>query len=296
MAIDAALGRLGIKPGVCTSSTRPANPFEGQVIYETDTNNIRFWSGSAWESNKGGIISSSAPTGAAAGDIWYDSDDGRAYIYYDDGSSQQWVEFGAAPSGSSITLASYADSAARTSAIPSPTEADLSYLQDTNSVEVYDGSAWASIAPTGGIAIFNETQSSATSGGTFSSGSWVKRTLNTTVVNTISGASLASSVITLPAGTYEVHASAPAFDVDRHAMRIQDTTNTTTLVNSNPMFASATYDISNQCIAMGHFTLAGSADIEVQHRCQTGKAGNGLGVEGNFGENEVYTQITIREL
>lgn len=97
MAIDAALGRLGIKPGVCTSSTRPANPFEGQVIYETDTNNIRFWSGSAWESNKGGIISSSAPTGAAAGDIWYDSDDGRTYIYYDDGSSQQWVEFGAPP-------------------------------------------------------------------------------------------------------------------------------------------------------------------------------------------------------
>ena len=97
MALDAALGRLGIKPGVCTSSTRPANPFEGQVIYETDTNNIRFWSGSAWESNKGGIVSSSAPTGAAAGDIWYDSDDGRAYIYYDDGSSQQWVEFGAPP-------------------------------------------------------------------------------------------------------------------------------------------------------------------------------------------------------
>jgi hypothetical protein len=145
MAIDAALGRLGIRPGVCTSSTRPANPFEGQVIYETDTNNIRFWSGSAWESNKGGIVSSSAPTGAAAGDIWYDSDDGRAYIYYDDGSSQQWVEFGAAPSGSSITLASYADSAARTTAIPSPTEADLSYLQDTNSVEVYDGSAWAAV-------------------------------------------------------------------------------------------------------------------------------------------------------
>ena len=97
MALDAALGRLGIRPGVCTSSTRPANPFEGQVIYETDTNNIRFWSGSAWESNKGAVISSAAPSSPAAGDIWYDSDDGRAYVYYDDGSSQQWVEFGAPP-------------------------------------------------------------------------------------------------------------------------------------------------------------------------------------------------------
>jgi len=296
MAIDAALGRLGIKPGVCTSSTRPANPFEGQVIYETDTNNIRFWSGSAWESNKGGIISSSAPTGAAAGDIWYDSDDGRAYIYYDDGSSQQWVEFGAAPSGSSITLASYADSAARTSAIPSPTEADLSYLQDTNSVEVYDGSAWASIAPTGGIAIFNETQSAGTSGGTFTSGSYVKRTLNTTVVNTITGASIAASVITLPAGTYEVHATAPAYDVDRHKMRIRDTTNSTTLAIGNPLIATSGTDVSNQSSVMGSFTLAGSANIEVQHRCGTTRAANGLGVEGGFGDNEVYAQITIRAL
>jgi hypothetical protein len=154
MAIDAALGRLGIRPGVCTSSTRPANPFEGQVIYETDTNNIRFWSGSAWESNKGGIISSSAPTGAAAGDIWYDSDDGRTYIYYDDGSSQQWVEFGAAPSGSSITLASYADSAARDAAITSPTEADLVYLQDTNAIQFYDGSSWKGISKMTKVAAF----------------------------------------------------------------------------------------------------------------------------------------------
>ena len=60
MSIDAALGRLGIQTGVCTSSTRPANPYEGQVIYETDTNNLRFWSGSAWESNKGAAISSAA--------------------------------------------------------------------------------------------------------------------------------------------------------------------------------------------------------------------------------------------
>jgi len=36
------------KPGVCTSSTRPASPFEGQVIYETDTDKALVWNGSAW--------------------------------------------------------------------------------------------------------------------------------------------------------------------------------------------------------------------------------------------------------
>lgn len=36
------------QPGVCTSTTRPASPFEGQVIYETDTNRVLVYDGSAW--------------------------------------------------------------------------------------------------------------------------------------------------------------------------------------------------------------------------------------------------------
>jgi hypothetical protein len=37
-----------MKPGVCTSSTRPASPYDGQVIYETDTDSILAYNGSAW--------------------------------------------------------------------------------------------------------------------------------------------------------------------------------------------------------------------------------------------------------
>jgi hypothetical protein len=48
MAIDAALGRLGIKSGVCTSSTRPTNPYSGQLIYETDTNRTLVYDNAAW--------------------------------------------------------------------------------------------------------------------------------------------------------------------------------------------------------------------------------------------------------
>jgi hypothetical protein len=36
------------QPGVCTSSTRPASPYEGQVIYETDTDRVLVWNGTAW--------------------------------------------------------------------------------------------------------------------------------------------------------------------------------------------------------------------------------------------------------
>ena len=38
----------GLKPGVCTSSNRPANPFTGMMIFETDTNRLAVYNGSAW--------------------------------------------------------------------------------------------------------------------------------------------------------------------------------------------------------------------------------------------------------
>ena len=40
-----------IKPGVCTSSTRPASPYEGQAIYETDTDKVLVYNGTAWYPN-----------------------------------------------------------------------------------------------------------------------------------------------------------------------------------------------------------------------------------------------------
>ena len=39
-----------IKPGVVTSSTRPSSPFAGQLIFETDTNRLAAYNGSAWVS------------------------------------------------------------------------------------------------------------------------------------------------------------------------------------------------------------------------------------------------------
>lgn len=47
---QSAAARL-IQPGVCTSTTRPVSPFEGQYIYETDTDKTLFWNGSAWYPN-----------------------------------------------------------------------------------------------------------------------------------------------------------------------------------------------------------------------------------------------------
>lgn len=39
----------GLRPGVCTSSTRPVTPYDGQTIYETDTDKLFVWNGSIWK-------------------------------------------------------------------------------------------------------------------------------------------------------------------------------------------------------------------------------------------------------
>ena len=37
-------------------------------------------------------ISTTAPSSPTAGDLWYNSNKGRTFVYYDDGSSSQWVD------------------------------------------------------------------------------------------------------------------------------------------------------------------------------------------------------------
>jgi hypothetical protein len=47
--IDAAVGMT-----ICTSTTRPSSPWDGQSIHETDTDNSFVWNGTAWKTAGGG--------------------------------------------------------------------------------------------------------------------------------------------------------------------------------------------------------------------------------------------------
>ena len=143
------------------------------------------------------------------------------------------------------------------------------------------------------IAIFNETQASNTSGGGATGGSYLKRTLNTTVVNNITGCTLASSVISLPAGTYHVFATASAISVDRHQARLRNTTDSTDIEYGNSNFAAAGNTALTTSNIQTVFTLAGTKDIELQHRVQTTSGTQGFGIATNFGNVEIYSSITI---
>lgn len=50
---------------ICTSSTRPAAPTNGQIIFETDTGDTLVWDGDSWEP----VSADGAPTGPAGGGL-----------------------------------------------------------------------------------------------------------------------------------------------------------------------------------------------------------------------------------
>jgi len=70
----------------------------GMLRYNTSTSVFEGYDGNVWGKIGGGAaVQAAAPTNANEGDLWYDEDDGRLFVYYNDGTSSQWVD--ASPNG-----------------------------------------------------------------------------------------------------------------------------------------------------------------------------------------------------
>lgn len=70
----------------------PSSPVDGQVF------GSYVWSASkgAWQSREESaavaVMSPTTPTSASPGDIWVNTSEGTSFVYYDDGTTSQWVE------------------------------------------------------------------------------------------------------------------------------------------------------------------------------------------------------------
>jgi len=173
-------------------------------------------------------------------------------------------------------------------------EGQTCYLESTNVVQYYDGAAWVAVAGFAQtMAIFNETQASGTAGGVATAGAWVKRTLNTTNLNDIVGASIAASVITLPAGSYFVQLYSPTRYTQGSKNRLRNTTDSTT-----PLLGISGYeaagDSSIMLLAVGAFTIASAKSFELQQYATAALNANDLGVPTSIaGISEVYSTAQI---
>jgi hypothetical protein len=138
-----------------------------------------------------------------------------------------------------------------------------------------------------------DQKSSGTNGGTFNSGAWQTRTLNTKVVDAISGASLSSNQITLPAGTYWVEAHACASKVNSHKCKLRNITDSSDAIIGSTQEIDAAPNITSVSSLFGKITIAAAKAFELQHRCQSSRATDGFGRQSGFGVIEVYAQIKI---
>ena len=76
-----------------TDAQRPGSPAEGMLRWNDTSNVFEGYNGTAWGAIGGAVeVSSSAPSNSVEGDLWYDSDDGRLFVYYNDGATTQWVD------------------------------------------------------------------------------------------------------------------------------------------------------------------------------------------------------------
>lgn len=166
-----------------------------------------------------------------------------------------------------------------------------------------NGSTWDDIADLGGggggssldYILIEDQKTSGTDGGTFTSGAWRTRDLNTEVADAGNHASVGSNQITLAAGTYRCRASAPVYMVGGHMIRLRDITNSATLISGVSSYSPGTGDPPVvRAELQGRFTIAGSTTIELQHQCVSTKATNGFGGATGFTvPHETYSFVEL---
>lgn len=133
-----------------------------------------------------------------------------------------------------------------------------------------------------------------TAGGTFTSGAWRTRDINTIDTDETGLVSVASNQITLPAGTYYVDITASAQACNAHKARLYNITTSATLLNGTSEYASSTYAGKTNSIVNGKIVLTTSSVLEVQHYCgTTGTYGTAANISG---VNEVYTTAIFRKV
>lgn len=140
-----------------------------------------------------------------------------------------------------------------------------------------------------------DEKTSGTSGGSSIAGTQT-RTLNTVVKNSISGASLASSQITLPAGTYRIDANAPSTTAFQHQASLYNVTDAVVALVGESEYVTNTANVQTRSYVRGEFTITGTKVFELRHYTQSAVSSIGLGQTASSGLTEIYSNVIISKV
>lgn len=147
------------------------------------------------------------------------------------------------------------------------------------------------------FAYFEDQKAANTAGGN-GSASYTTRTLNTEVYNNITGASLSSNQVTLPAGTYLAEGRCPAFRVASHKCRLYNATATAVLAyGSSEYTAVGSGDlVTTTSVVLSVFTLASTSAVQLEHALGSTTSTADYGKAANMTGSEVYSTLKIWKL
>jgi hypothetical protein len=155
-------------------------------------------------------------------------------------------------------------------------------------IQGIQGPAGASGGGISGYILLGDVKASATHGGTFTNGSWVKRAINTEIQDTGNHSTIATDQITLLPGTYRAKISCPAQNAGGHIARLQNVTDGVTIDYGTNEYSVS--NVSTRTHINTRFTISATKTFEIQHRCTTTAATAGLGSYVGFaGISEYYT-------
>mgnify|MGYP003118288489 CR=1 FL=1 len=150
--------------------------------------------------------------------------------------------------------------------------------------------------PAGGkfasYAIIADQKSQNTQGGSFTSGAWRTRDLNTEIADVDGIVSISSNQFTLGAGSYLIRGSASVYRTNGHQTRLYNNTNSSIVAVGTDEMSHASYYTMTRSFVSGRVTITGNTVFELQHRCANTINTYGYGQRNNFG-TEQYALVEI---
>ena len=159
-----------------------------------------------------------------------------------------------------------------------------------------DGLSWSAAGSTVKRACLVDQKTTGNSGGTFTLGAWQQRDLQTEYYDDI-GITFGTNTFILPAGTFYIDWSCPAFRVENNKSRLYNVTAAGVVQYGSTEYTKmSTAKSAIRSTGSAKITLAAPATFKVEHRGAVTIATEGFGVQSGFSEVEIYTIVNIMQI
>ncbi len=175
--------------------------------------------------------------------------------------------------------------------------ADTAVLQASNNLSDLTNTATArsNLGVTGDYILIQEQQPAGTDAGSFVSGLFQNRHLNTIAFDTGSNATLpGSNTFTLTTGFYRFRARLPAFKTDKHQARLYNVSTTEVFPGTGDL-NPASVECNSVVSVCGRLQVSASPfeTFALQHQALTSRSTDGFGQSSSFGTVNVYAEIEL---